>query len=347
MMQKILNLQLGLPESKYIVKKIMKKGEIKVGDVLLLIEDNNGTIIEYSCPVNGINFYPLIIENDMIISGQSIYTYEIIIDTTVQSYIDDKIWDLAIATNAVFKGLLGSMGQSGQIASRTVKLKTELNVKNGIERLLDDISNSFQSLDENDGLQDGDVVVVAEKPYAVAQNRLLPIKYIYDRDPKKMIESDRKEYLKEVSLLLNSPMEEEDLILADAYTDDPGLGMMCTMGAYNHNLLAHLTAEKIREKTGKSVDVVISDTDTGIDVRKMIIGCITLGATPIGATKGLSLYECMRAACAAEFGRGSKYRIPIIICKPAERCRNRIDMGEYRGYDGKLKYSIEGKIAFD
>ncbi|WP_444626235.1 hypothetical protein ACSLMH_03350 [Flavobacterium columnare] len=343
-MIKEIKLNLGLDKIKsFTVSEVLGKGNINAGEGLLKLLDGN-IIIPYSSPIEGLNFYPLVKEGDVITNGQSIYTYEDAETNSITSYVDDKIWDLAIATNAVFKGLLGSMGQSGQIASSTVKIKTELEVKKGIEQLLEDIGNAMK---EYNDLENGDVVVVAEKPYPVAQNRLVPVKYIYERDPKKMSAEERKKYVLEIGKLLPTPLDEEDLILADSYTEDPEIGQMCTMGAYNHNLLAYQTAEIIRAKTGKVVDVVISDTDTGIDVRKTIIGCITLGASPIGATKGLSLYECMRASCAAEFSRGSTERIPIIICKPAERCRKREGMGEFRGYDGKLKYSIEGKIAFD
>jgi hypothetical protein len=264
------------------------------------------------------------------------------ITALINKNIEEQIWNLAIATNAVIKGLLGSMGASGQIAARTVPIKVELPVNDGLDTLLTSIAEACTKED----IEDGDVVVTAEKPFAVAQRRLVPLEIIAKRDPKKQDEIGRRALISEIRTHISTPVEDEDLILMDWYVTDPDLGPMATVGAHNHNHLAYLVAEAIIEKTKKDVDVVISDTDTGIDVRKTIIGTITIGATPLGATKGLSLYECMRAACAAEFTRGSARRIPIVICKPAGRCRTRVGIGEYRGYDGKLRFDREGRIAF-
>ncbi len=263
--------------------------------------------------------------------------------TDVNTLINEKIWDLAIAANATFKGLLGSMGQSGQIAKKTIPISVLLPVKNGIDALINSIGKSLVETD----LKNGDVVVVAEKPYPVAQNRLIPFDLIRKADPKKLSQIDREKLLRDIGRYVDAPVSDESLILADTYIDDHDIGEKATVGAFDHNRLSYLTAQAIYQYTNKVVDVVISDTDTGVDVRKMIIGCITLGATPIGATKGLNLYECMRAACAAEFARGADKGIPIVICRPAFRCVDRDDTGDYRGYAGMLDYNKEGKkIAY-
>ncbi|HEU5319458.1 MAG TPA: hypothetical protein VFX28_01560 [Methylomirabilota bacterium] len=266
----------------------------------------------------------------------------------VERFVDERIWNLAIATNAALKGLLGYMGASGQIASRTVPVRTELPTGDGVERLLAAVAAACRETpaDAGDALEDADVVVLAEKPFAVAQKRLVPFSYVYDTDPKKLDRRARAKLLQKIAGEVAGPVEEEDLILADSYLEDPALGPMATVGAVDHNGLAAAAAAAIETATGKRVDVVISDTDTGIDVRQPIIGCITLGATPLGATRGLSVYECMRAACAAEFTRGARRRIPIVVCKPAYRCRKRPRIGEHRGYEGKLRLAMEGSVAF-
>ena len=91
----------------------------------------------------------------------------------------------------------------------------------------------------------------------------------------------------------------------------------------------------------RKVDVIISDTDTGLDVRSPLIGCITIAATPLGATAGVNLYEAMRCSTAAEFVRGHDKRIPIVICIPAERRKKRDGIGLKRSYDGALHISKE------
>ena len=68
-------------------------------------------------------------------------------------------------------------------------------------------------------------------------------------------------------------------------------------------------------------DVVVSDTDTGTEVRETLIGCITVGATPLGATAGLVLYECMRVAAATELCRGFAW-YPDRRVPPAPAPRN-------------------------
>jgi hypothetical protein len=92
--------------------------------------------------------------------------------------------------------------------------------------------------------------------------------------------------------------------------------------------------------------VVVSDTDTGLDVREELIRAITIGATPLGATGGLVIYECMRVANAAEFTRGSSRGIPIVICKPHPRCAERGGAGDHRGYPGRLDARRERLLGF-
>jgi F420-0:gamma-glutamyl ligase-like protein len=194
-------------------------------------------------------------------------------------------------------------------------------------------------------LEDGDVVVVPDKPFAIAQNRLIPLDWLLTADPKKTSAEGRERLLEQVRSRVSTPVEASDLILADTYIDSE-LGSLATVGAYDHNRIAADVAAGIRASTGKIIDTVISDTDTGLDVSEQLIGCITICATPLGATRGLTIYEAMRAACAAEFTRGSTRRIPIVICKPIPRSRLRQHIGDFRGYNGRLQLAREGNVAF-
>ncbi|MED3648644.1 hypothetical protein P4475_17895 [Halalkalibacterium halodurans] len=341
-------LEISGNDSHYI-NDITTNQTVKKGDKLFSIKSSSSIDkppISYYSPIE------MTIQKIFVGNGEEVSNYDSIflVSTNVfsapetqiyESLVDKKIWDLAISVNSVFKGLLGSMGESGQIASRTVPVGTWLDTNTGIHQLIEDIALSLKSKD----LEDGDVVVVAEKPFAVSQRRLVPQDLILRNDPKKLDEEGRKLLLEKLKGYIDTPIDKADLILADMYEDDI-VGRVSTVGAYNHNELCSKVSSAILKHINKKVDVVISDTDTGIDVRDTIIGCITLGATPVGCTKGLSLYEAMRASCAAEFTRGSTAGIPIVICKPAERCRIRNNIGDFRGYHGKLSYNKEGKIAF-
>ena len=121
---------------------------------------------------------------------------------------------------------------------------------------------------------------------------------------------------------------------------------MATAGVHNPNEVAVRLSRRIRDSLGVTCDVVISDTDTGLDVREMLIGTITIGATPLGATAGLVLYECMRVANAAEFSRGTDRNVPLVICRPHERRARRVGLGEFRGYNGRLDAGREVLAAY-
>src|SRR5690606_37207343 len=144
---------------------------------------------------------------------------------------------------------------------------------------------------------------------------------------------------------LGFPVTSLHLLIADAY-DSPEHGASAVVGCLDHNRAAHDLARSIAADGGPVVDVIVSDTDTGIDVRQPLIGTLTLGATPLGATAGLNLYESMRCACAAEFVRGHDLGIPLVVCRPAARCANRPAMGQHRGYAGTLDYGQEGGLTY-
>lgn len=325
-------------DSEHTITKVYNKAAY--GSPLFLYMDENiekKFYISVSYPVCKV----LIKSGEKIKSGEAVA----LVDTSpFNDYISKKeLWNFAISVNAAFKGLLASMGESGQIAEKTLPVHTELSVDNGIDKLICDIANSV--LDQN--IEEGDVVVIAEKPFPVAERRLIPQNLIMgENDPKNSTQESRKQLIRFIKNKFNFELDEADLIMCDMYSSNL-VGDMATVGASDHNKLAHECAEKIKHVTGKNVDVVISDTDTGADIAMPIIDTITIAATPVGATKGLSIYETMRAACASEFIRGSKKRIPIVICKPVSRCRVRKNIGLYRGYAGKISFYKEGTLLHE
>ena len=243
----------------------------------------------------------------------------------------DEFWELALAVNAAFKGLLGSMGQSGHICARVIPIETALDLALGWESVCAQASEAVAGT-----VRRGDVVVIAEKVVAAAQGRLAPRRLLLDPDPKTVDAETREQLAKRWERDLGFRVTPLHLMLADEYPGD-----RATVGAEDHNGAAAQLAGAIAAAAGKSVDVIIADTDTGLDVRQPLIGTVTIAATPVGATAGVNLYEAMRCAVAAEFTRGHDRGIPLVVCVPADRRRQRPRMGEPRHYSGALDASQE------
>jgi hypothetical protein len=248
---------------------------------------------------------------------------------------DEAFWELALAVNAAFKGILGAMGQSGHICARTIALEGRVAVECGWGAV-----KAHLAAQAARALHDGDVLVVAEKVVAAAEGWLGPRSILRDPDPKTVSADERKRLAERLSRELGFDVSPLHLLLADEYPGD-----RATLGAADHNRAAYELATELATHHARRVDVVISDTDTGLDVREPLIGTLTLAATPLGATAGVNLYEAMRCAVAAEFVRGHDRLIPAVICVPADRRRARTFIGEARGYPGALDARRESGIA--
>lgn len=248
---------------------------------------------------------------------------------------DERFWQLALAVNAAFKGLLGSMNQSGHICASVAPMKIHLELESGWDAVLGRIVHQLGLM----RIDDGDVIVVADKVLAVALGRIAPRALLESPDPKTVDSSRLDALAHRWQLQLGFPVTPLHLMLADELGAN-----MASLGCDNHNFRSHQIAAEIRQHLCRSVDVVISDTDTGLDTRTPLIGMVTIGATPLGATAGVNLYEAMRCAVAAEFARGHTKSIPVVVCRPADRRRQRSDIGSRR-YDGALHVQNESHIG--
>ncbi|MCC7142205.1 MAG: hypothetical protein IT349_08910 [Candidatus Eisenbacteria bacterium] len=248
----------------------------------------------------------------------------------------DEFWEMAIAVNAAFKGLLGSQGQSGHICASTEPISIQLQLQKGWDSVVAQVAEAVAGR-----VRDGDVVVLAEKVVAASQGRLAPRSIILEPDPKTVAEERLAELAREWEARLGFPVTPLHLLLADEFDDD-----QATVGALDHNCACANLATAITQSSGKRVDVIISDTDTGIDTRRPLIATLTIAATPLGATAGLNLYEAMRCAVAAEFVRGHNRGIPVVLCVPAERRRGRASIGLPRPYPGALDASREPGLTY-
>jgi len=249
-------------------------------------------------------------------------------------------WEIAIAVNAAVKGLLGAMGQSGHVCRRAIAVERYLDTGGGYDALCQQIADAITGI-----VLGGDTIVVADKVLALAQARIGPAEILTDPDPKTVNEATREALAARWSQACGLPISATHLLLADEYQGPDGVAA-ATLGCADHNAAARDIAQAIARRTGVVVDVVVSDTDTGLDVLAPLIGTLTIGATPLGATAGLTLYECMRCACAAEFVRGHDKGIAIVVCRPAARCAKRARLGEHRGYAGMLDRHREGALTY-
>lgn len=286
----------------------------------------------------------LVRRNERAVAGDQLLTVQVpslALDLEpVRRLVDEMRTELAQAVNAMVKGYMGSIGQSGQVAKYTVPIQVTLRPEEGCERLMAQIVDALRGVD----LADGDVLVTSEKIFAIAQGRLFPLRLLWQHDPKTTDRQGRQDLAAHLSRYVPG-VTEADLLLSDSLTDWPD-GPSATLGVADPNRVAHDLARRIERDLEVVVDVVVSDTDTGLDVRENLVNCITIGATPLGATAGLVLYECMRVANAAEFVRGSSRGIPLVLCKPHPRRRRREGLGEHRGYDGRLDAKRERLLGY-
>jgi hypothetical protein len=249
---------------------------------------------------------------------------------------DDKFWELAIATNAAFKGLLGHLGQSGHVCAYTRPVTHHIDLSVGWEGTCEKIAELLCDCQ----IDNGDIVVIPDKIVAIASNRIGPRHILTDPDPKQVDRDTLHNLAEKYEAELGFKVTPLHLLLADEYGKEHA-----TLGTLDHNTAAWELSSVILSRTDRCVDVVISDTDTGLDVRSPLIGCVTIGATPLGATAGLNLYGAMRCAVAAEFDRGHTREIPVVVCVPSERCRTRKCIGELR-YPGSLHISKEPSLTY-
>jgi len=259
----------------------------------------------------------------------------------LEEQFDKKIWNVAIASHAAVKGLLAYFGWGGAMSQNAIPIIRHLSPEAGYRAFVVEIADVLMQSD----LDDGDLVVVSDKLVAISQNRIVPSELIIQMDPKKLSLEKRASIIKSYQKYVKSPVDDIDLICADMYIDEHGV-RVASLSSFNPNKVAFDIATLIQAKCNKKVDVVLSDTDTGMDVQQPLIGCITIGATPMGATGGLALFECMRAALAAEFARGSNRGAGIVIVKTMGRSKYRCKIGEFRGYDGRLSYTFEGRLTY-
>lgn len=332
------------PDGIYDIEWIVSAKVVEAGDPIARgYRVTDGVCFTQTAPVALTVTSPLVKRNDRAVAGDGLVRCVFRSLSLDLSEVNDMIraaqLEMFQAVNAAVKGFMGAQGEGGQIAKEVVPVQCDLHPERGVDELVAEIVAAV----EKRGLRTGDVLVISEKIFAIAQGRLFPLSLLYEHDPKTTDREGRADLLREVASHVPD-VTDTDLLLADALEDWPA-GPMATCGIRDANAIALSVSEAVAGRTGSVCDVVISDTDTGAEIREQVIGCPTVGATPLGATGGLVLYECMRVACAAEYVRGSSRRIPIVVCRPHDRRRKRTGLGRAR-YSGMLDARRERLVGF-
>lgn len=176
-------------------------------------------------------------------------------------------------------------------------------------------------------VEDGDIIVVPSKIVSIIEKR-----YVYNLtiENYKQCVTDLTYARKNLKTNDDSEITEKDIIGMDKIDPDEKIGVIYPK---NPNFSAYMITQTFQEQTGLSIDVVITDSDSGAKKGIALIGCPTIINTPIAATLGIGLFYAMRVAVAAEINWNNTKNSPILLVKPYQASRIRDKIGQFR-YDG-------------
>jgi len=232
--------------------------------------------------------------------------------------------------NAVLRGMLSANGAGGGITGEVLPIRMDLQITS-YERLLVDVASSIGET----GVESGDIIVLTSSVVALAQGRTVPFGTIPKRNgvrneiPALMTIPKLEEYARIISDSYHLSCTIKDVLLSDTFSRNGEVGLL--LSPEQPNGVAFDLASRLKEERNVNCDVVIKDSDAGGTCGTIVIGHPTIVATPLGATKGLSILEAMRVAAAAEALMGKRNRIPVVLCRPANAVvRDRVGIGERR-----------------
>lgn len=238
---------------------------------------------------------------------------------------------LSDIVNYSLKGITAALGKGTGITKFIKPISLKLTGNSKISDLVDSVLVS-------NFIGDGDVIVIPSKVAALIERRFV---YGLTMENYRRCISDLNFARENLTTSDNDPLSEKDIIGLDKIDLEKNIGLRYPR---NPNLSCYEIAKMIRDKSGLKIDVVITDSDAGGKKGISLIGCPTILVTPIGATKGLRLFYCMRVAVAAEATWNNIENIPVISIQLNHSAyRGRESIGELR-YDGFLDASKEEDI---
>ncbi|WP_144502498.1 hypothetical protein [Bacillus thuringiensis] len=325
-------MKIELPEIYEMVEvEIRKSDELNVGDVCAVCR----------VPSENIHF-ELIAQKDCVIKWyvpenevyKTLCSNETIGEVYCESMkLDINVLGLWMSSHSAFRSLQAKEGEGGQVAASALPVSTTISLGDSFQAFITPLKNFH--------VEHGDTIVIADKAIAIALNRIIPINFLEGRDPKFLDLLERIELSEKIKEKFNTRFNVKQLLLIDYLNNGTA-----SLGGIDHNNICSKIAKLIYEEMGVYVDVVIADSDTGVDKGEPIIGIPTVGVTPLGATAGLSVYEAMRVSAVGEYIRGHNRNIPIVICKASKRNSMRKNISQARWYPGTLNVFMESEFHY-
>lgn len=234
--------------------------------------------------------------------------------------------------NYSLKGLTAALGKGEGITKFVRPISCHINMDSKLPDLIEAIATTNL-------LRNGDVIVIPSKVISILEKRFV---YGLTTENYQRCISDINFARKILKVPDKNPITRKDQIGLDKIDPEKGIGVRYPK---DPNFSCYTIAKNIKDKLGVKVDVVISDSDSGGMKGIVLIGCPSIIATPIGATKGLKLFYCMRVAVAAEATWNNVKNMPILLVQPPQNyaVRFRKNIGELR-YKGFLNAKREKDV---
>ncbi len=229
--------------------------------------------------------------------------------------------------NYSVKGLTAALGKGEGITKSLRPISFRVNDKSNFTDLADAIISTNL-------IETGDIIIIPSKVVSLLEKRFV---YGLTIENYNQCISNMNFAQNNLKLSESDPLTEKDQIGLDKIDPEKKIGVRYPK---NPNFSCYKIAKYIYEKSTRKIDVVICDSDSGGKKGVKLIGCPTIINTPIGATKGLRLFYCMRVAVAAEATWNNIKNTPVLLVQPYQASRLRKNVGELR-YEGFINANIE------
>jgi len=230
---------------------------------------------------------------------------------------------LADVVNYSLKGLLCALGKGAGFSKSAQPIFYHVDYATTVEIFSDTLVKSGL-------LGAADILIIPSKIVALLERR-----YVYGLTVENYSQCirDLDFSRKHLKVKDNDLLTKKDIIGLDKFDPGKKIGLRYPK---DPNYSAYKIAQHIKKKSGLLVDVVISDSDSGGKKGLALINCPTIIATPIGATKGIRLFYCMRASAAAEATRNNIQNMAGVLIKPGDdqfmHARDHVGELRYRGF---------------
>lgn len=237
---------------------------------------------------------------------------------------------LGEVTNYSLKGIIAAIGKGTGVTKTIEPIYFHVDEH-------DSIKDFVKTLAATNLLENRDIIVIPSKVVSILEKRWV---YGITIENYSRCINDFIFAKKTLRFPDRKPLTEKDQVGLDKIDPKRKLGVRYPA---DPNRSAYSIAKEIKRILNINIDVILSDSDSGSRKGLTLINCPTILATPIGATKGLRLFYCMRVAVAAEATRNNVKDNPVLLIKPYQATRLRAGIGQMR-YPGFLNGDKEDEI---